>query len=394
MNKRIFFIIIILILGFFLIPNFSLAKNDFTCAVYFTGIGCPHCAKADPIVLEQLPKEYPDLVIIEYEIYQQKENAPLLYEYNEKYNSGLGIPLIIFNQEEHIAGDKPILENIREKIETLDGNKCPMIDGTLISFNELDISSLQGSPKIWMNEEIIPEENNNEKPLVEKNITKFTFSKIISLALVDAVNPCALAVLVLMLIAILSYNPSKRKNVLLAGLAFVASVFIMYLIYGLVIIKSFQLIQILTIIRPWLYKILGVGAIILGCFNLKDFFQNKTACKVSPRVDKIINKVTSPMGAFLVGAFVTIFLLPCTIGPYIICGGILSALCVCKAFPWLLFYNLIFILPMLAIVLMVYFGLSRTENILSWEAKNLKYLNLISGLIILGLGIAMILGLV
>ncbi len=394
MNKRIFFIIIILILGFFLIPNFSLAKNDFTCAVYFTGIGCPHCAKADPIVLEQLPKEYPDLVIIEYEIYQQKENAPLLYEYNEKYNSGLGIPLIIFNQEEHIAGDKPILENIRGKIETLDGNKCPMIDGTLISFNELDISSLQGSPKVWMNGEIIPEENNNEKPPIEENITKLTFSKIISLALVDAVNPCAMAVLILMLIAILSYNPSKRKNVLLAGLAFITSVFIMYLIYGLIIIKSFQLIQILTIVRPWLYKILGAGAIILGCFSLKDFFQNKTTCKISPRVDKIINKVTSPRGAFLVGAFVTIFLLPCTIGPYIICGGILSVLCVCEAFPWLLLYNLIFILPMLAIVLMVYFGLSRTENILSWEAKNLKYLNLISGLIILGLGIAMILGLV
>ena len=147
-------------------------------------------------------------------------------------------------------------------------------------------------------------------------------------AVIDAINPCALAVLALMLIAILSYNPTKRKNILLAGLAFVTSVFIMYLIYGLVIIKSFQLIQTLAFIKPWLYKILGAGAIILGCFKLKDFFQAKTTCKVTPKVDKILSKITSPYGAFLVGAFVTIFLLPCTIGPYVICGGILSALCI------------------------------------------------------------------
>jgi len=214
------------------------------------------------------------------------------------------------------------------------------------------------------------------------------------LAVVDAVNPCALAVLTVMLIAILTYNPQKRRNILLAGLAFVVSVFVMYLIYGLVIIKSLQLIQSLTFIKLWLYKILGVGAIILGCFKLRDFFRYKAVCRVSPRVDKILSKITSPQGAFLVGAFVTIFLLPCTIGPYIICGGILCPLGLLKAFPWLLLYNLIFILPILAVVLIIYFGLSKVEDISSWEARNIKYLHLIAGLVILGLGIAMVLGLV
>ena len=140
--------------------------------------------------------------------------------------------------------------------------------------------------------------------------------------------------------------------------------------------------------------ILGIGAIILGLFKLKDFFWHKTVCIISPRVDKIVSKITSPRGAFLAGAFVTIFLLPCTVGPYIICGGILCPLGILKALPWLLLYNLIFVLPMLAVVLIIYLGLSKIEDISSWQARNIKYLNLITGLIVLGLGMAMILGLI
>jgi len=80
----------------------------------FTGVGCTHCAKADPIVLTQLPHEYPNLVVVEYEIYQNKENAPLLYQYDEKYNSGLGIPLLIFGKDDALIGDNPILKNVKK----------------------------------------------------------------------------------------------------------------------------------------------------------------------------------------------------------------------------------------------------------------------------------------
>jgi len=180
----------------------------------------------------------------------------------------------------------------------------------------------------------------------------------------------------------------------LAGLAFVISVFVMYLFYGLVIIRSFQVIQTLTSIRIWLYQALGAGAMLLGILKLRDFFRSQATCNVVPKVNKIISKITSPMGAFLVGAFVTIFLLPCTIGPYIICGGILCSLGILKAFPLLLLYNLVFVLPMLIMVLIVYFGLSKIDDISSWQARNIKYLDLITGIIIIALGVAMILGLV
>jgi len=49
---------------------------------------------------------------------------------------------------------------------------------------------------------------------------------------------------------------------------------------------------------------------------------------------------------------------------------------------------------MLVITGIVYFGLSKAQNISDWKDKNIRYLHLVSGLIILFLGIAMLFGLI
>ena len=226
----------------------------------------------------------------------------------------------------------------------------------------------------------------------EENCKDLTLAKILSLGAADSVNPCSIAVLTAMLLAILTYNPEKKRKVILAGLAFTASVFVMYLIYGLVIIRFFQLVQALASIRTILYKILGIAAMVVGLYNIKEFLEGNSACHVVPQIGKLLSKITSPKGAFTIGALVTIFLLPCTIGPYVICGGILSTLSLLKTLPWLVLYNFVFVLPMVAVILVVYFGFSTVENVSGWQAKNIKYLNLGSGLIIFALGLAMIFG--
>lgn len=223
--------------------------------------------------------------------------------------------------------------------------------------------------------------------------------KIISLAGADAVNPCALAVLILILTAILTYNPKERKKLLLTGLAFTLSVFVIYFIYGLIIIRFFQVISALTLIRLWLYKVLGGIAVILGILNILDFVKYRPGrlgtempLLFRPKVKRIISRVTSPKAAFGIGAFVTLFLLPCTIGPYIICGGILCPLKLMKVLPWLLLYNFIFILPMLVIVGLVYWGFKRVEDISGWKQRNIRYLHLVAGIIMFSLGIGMVFG--
>ena len=135
--------------------------QNYVCVVYFTGIGCPHCAKTDPIVLSVLPEENKKFVVIEYEIYQQRENAVLLPKYDEKYNTGLGVPLVIFNKNDHIIGDMPILNQIRNKIDfylSHGGNECPLLDGS-VPFENLEIDKLPGKPKIWIGNKILIKED-------------------------------------------------------------------------------------------------------------------------------------------------------------------------------------------------------------------------------------------
>ena len=112
-----------------------------------------------------------------------------------------------------------------------------------------------------------------------------------------------------------------------------------------------------------------------------------------PKVQNLISKITSPLGAFVLGLFVTLFLLPCTIGPYVILGGMLSSLDYLKSVPYLLTYNIIFVLPMIAISLIVFFGTKGIDDISDWKDKNVRKMHLISGIAMTILGIVMFFGL-
>jgi len=488
-KKLIYYLLGILLIISIFSPSFVSAQitpppsNNYSCFVYFTGVGCPHCARTDPVVLEKELTAHPNLIILEYEIYKERSNAPLISSYNDHYNSGLGIPLFIISPQETVIGDNPILNNIEKTIKENPNNPCLLLNKPL-NFSQVNIDSLPGKPKFWRKDRVLiarqadnkeggkeakkyflspnlsslatnnsfqhltdivaplsgkkvvfsqgvkigswilawnspssesqinspnsPSTNNstspspiNSKPSPSSQAASaISWVKIISLASVDAINPCALAVLALMLSAILIYNPHKRKDVLLAGLAFISAVFTFYFLYGILIIKAFKFISAIASLRLWLYRILAGGAILLGILELKDFlyyhpggFATEMPLSLRPKVKKIISGVTSPYSAFTIGIFVTLFLLPCTIGPYIITGGLLAQKGqLVSVLTHLLVYNLIFISPMIAIVTIVYEGTHVIKDIDQWRKKNVRQLHLAAGLILVVLGIIMFLG--
>jgi len=225
---------------------------------------------------------------------------------------------------------------------------------------------------------------------------------IIGLAFLDAINPCALAVMTIVLMNLLLADNLKRKKVLFGGLAFTLAVFLLYIIYGLILIFIFKGAMPETgIIAKYVFKGFGLFAIILGILNLKDFFFYKPGgigtempLGLRPRMKAIIKKIRTPKGAFITGLVVTLFLLPCTIGPYVIASFLLSTLSTATIISWLLIYNIIFIIPMIAITLIIYFGVSTVEHVGGWKEKNIKYLHLVEGIILTILGILMFTGII
>lgn len=231
--------------------------------------------------------------------------------------------------------------------------------------------------------------------MVDINLGRITL-----LALADSVNPCAIAVLTMVLMAILIQNPEKKKKVLYGGLAFVSAVFIGYLFYGTIIVQFFKTFaEVLRENSVYVYNGLAILAMVLGALNIKDFFMYKRGgiatempIWMRPKVKRIIQNITSVKGAFIIGFLVTLFLLPCTIGPYIVASGLLSELGILGALPWLLYYNLLFVLPMLIIVGLVYYGSARIQDVSGWKDKNIKLLHLIAGILLFLVGLALLMG--
>ena len=444
------------------------AEDNLHVATYITGIGCPHCANVAPGLLKEMVNECDDMIIVEYEIYQQPENSSVIFEFNNNYGSGLGIPLVIFNQDSILTGDTQINKYMTVRCDESQKGIICLPNGECQKWEELDLNDIILLPKIWSrdriavrtNEENISQGNNSlikdfltaedpqtfieqsnldnfvspqeveisggtvnfktaleiegwllqwngedetvvplkdkeTNPSSEKSETKVSLLKTITLALADSVNPCAIAILMMMLIAITTYNPGNRKVVLASGFSFILAVIIMYLVYGVLIVKFFDFVQgfksIQSIISPILSLLMSIFSLILGVLEIKDYLRYKPGSigtemplSLRPKVQKLMAKVTSPAGAFVLGLFVTVFLLPCTIGPYFILGGLIStgSTNVASMLPYLLLYNVVFVLPMVIVTLIIFFGIKNVKDVQDWKNKNVRKLHLIAGILL------------
>ena len=367
-------IFVMLFIAILISLNFVSAQEP-TCVYFFYGDGCQHCAKVEPSIENlEIQSQYP-VEVHRFEIYNNRSNLVLLNQLFDSYNiqnDDKGIPAVFIGSH-YLIGDKPILENLELTISNNPGSDCPKLDscGTNITGSTGETSPI------------------NE-------FGSLSLLTIIGAALVDSINPCAIAVLLILMGALLVAGDKKRA--LRAGFAFTISIYISYFLFGLGLFSAIQI----SGLSYWFYKIIGILAIIIGLANLKDFFcygAGGFVCEIPrswrPKLKGMLGKVTSPLGAFFMGFIVCLFELPCTGGPYIVILGLLAdKMTMLASIPLLLLYNLVFVLPLVIITLLIYFGFANVENATKWKDNNLRILHLIAGLIMLVLGILITFGIV
>ncbi|MBW2994836.1 hypothetical protein KY312_00640 [Candidatus Woesearchaeota archaeon] len=340
--------------------------------VMFYGQGCPHCGKEE-LFLDSIKDKYPELNIIKKEIYFNSTNRDLFYQLSEKYGVEVeGVPTVFVHDKVIVGFSDALGKQIEEAIK-----EC------------IDYCANTGEHMV-----IIGDSSPTKDPQKTKLLQQLTVPAVLSAAAVDAINPCAFAVLIILMTTILA-SGIKRKA-LFAGLAFSLSIYISYFLMGLGLYSAVRA----TGITHVFYWIVAFLAVLVGLFNLKDYlwygkwFVMEVPRTWRPRMKSLIKGITSIPGAFFIGFVVSLFLLPCTSGPYIVILGLLArAATRTYAILLLLLYNFIFILPMLIITAAIYFGITTTQKAELWRTKKLKTLHLIAGIIILLLGIGMFIAL-
>jgi cytochrome c biogenesis protein CcdA len=193
--------------------------------------------------------------------------------------------------------------------------------------------------------------------LLNFNVWSLNFTPIVITvaALLDSINPCAFSVLFLTITFLLSLG-HKRGKILSVGLAYIGGIYIIYTSIGLIGIWALQRVNPVPGLLP---KIGGVAIILFGLVGIfNEFFPNFPLKLKLPQfshqyIGKFIEKATFP-AAIILGFLVGIFEFPCTGGPYTFILGLISDISNRgTGIAYLIYYNFIFILPLLVILFFV-----------------------------------------
>lgn len=333
--------------------------------ILFYGNGCPHCAKVEEYIKDNNISKTFDLE--QKEVFYNKNNLKEFNGYLEKHKltyDKIGVPFLIINSGtdcNYINGDTNIIEYFSGKLaQTLAACKDTTLTGTIAT--------------------------------VEKSLKQRLsfFGIMLPAAISDSINPCAFAVMLLLLSTILTRHKSRRKT-LLAWWLFSLAVFLTYLAMGIGLFSALA-----TAGNTFVLKlVVWILWLLVWLANLKDYFRYgkwfvmEVPFSRRPKMQEIIDRVSSPRGAFVVGIIVSLFLLPCSSWPYFTILGYLSSQSSNLTTRWYLYlivYNLIFVLPMFAIAVLVGFGYASVDKLAKIKHEKTKLIHLIVGLLMLGLG--------
>ncbi len=315
---------------------------------YFYQTGCQECdrVKGD---LSYLETKYPQLVVHEYNV---RENAAL----SEWLGKRAGVPsLRRLTAPTIFVGDDYLLE------EQLDARS---LEELLVKY------APAGAAAVWENWEETAGESARES-IIER-FDSFGILTVIFAGLVDGLNPCAFATLVFF-VSYLTISGRKGRDVLLVGGAFTLGVFLAYTAVGFGFYSLLNLLgDFLTKLGRWVYGLTAVFCLVLAVISFLDYLKARRGDigdmalnlphRLRLRINAAIRRTRTSQafvaGAFVTGVVVSFLELACTGQVYL--PTIIFVMSMpelrAKAAAFLILYNLLFILPLVVVFVLAYYG--------------------------------------
>ena len=227
---------------------------------------------------------------------------------------------------------------------------------------------------------------------------EITLPTILIAGFVDGINPCSFTLLLLFIAALLATMGKAeaggvglaRRRILLNGGAFVFAIFLAYLVLGTGLMQvSAALAQ-----NHLVARLGALLSVLLGLWMLKDYFLPGVGPRLAaPRWVaghvRGVDGAASAATMFGLGALISLCTVPCSGAVYI---AIVSLLALqtdfAVSYSYLLVYNIMFILPLVAILLIASSraGLNRLAR---WNLHHRDGVKLVlgGGVVLLGLAI-------
>lgn len=329
---------------------------------YFSEPGCHDCDKAK-IVLKDISAKYPDNIILKNFDISLSENAELAEALGELYQmpeeERLLVP-VVFLGDDYLFRSAITFDNLDELIQ-----------------------------RYSTTETIAPWEKVNEKDLTAQDrlIARFQSFGLAAVAvsgLIDGINPCAFASIIFF-ISYLTLINRKGREILWVGGMFTLSVFLTYFLIGTGALKMITSLSFLPLVRKIFVLVTAALALILGAVSLYDYlqFKRKGTTKdaklqlpsflknlIHSTIRKNVKLSNYILMAAVTGFIVSLLELACTGQIYLPTIMFISTIPDLKvnALFYLLFYNLMFVVPLVLVFSFTYWGTTSAQ----WAALTQK----------------------
>lgn len=210
-------------------------------------------------------------------------------------------------------------------------------------------------------------------------------------AIIDSINPCAFSIL-LLTIAFLFSIGQLRSRILKIGGVYIFGLFLVYVLIGLGILQALHIFD----TPHFMARVGAILLIALGSINLiGELFPSfpvklRIPHKAHHAMAVLAEKASLPT-AFVLGALVGLCEFPCTGGPYLAILGLLhDNVTYTTGFAYLLFYNLLFILP-LVLILFLASNRGLLDRVQAWQKKERTAMRFGGGIAMIALGVLLLL---
>ncbi len=351
---------------------------------FFFETGCTECERVRREVLPELDRRYSGYVVVQQRDIEAETNYLALVAYGQKQGLAPNEPVcMVVDRREMLPG----FERIRNEL-------FAAVDRA-IARRDQDSEAVRQEPP--------PPQADAD--LLRRHVSGFTLAGVLSAALVDSINPCAMATLVFFMSLLLSSNVGTRK-MLLAGGSFVVACFFTYLAIGFGLLRLLFLLTKFNLLKTVVDGVLIATLLVLSALSFRDaarFRRTGKASDIAVRLPQGVQRRIHEamkrglrnrslvLGGLGIGVVVTALESMCTGQVYVpaLVLMIKSGQSAWRSAAYLGLYNLIFVMPLVILLLLGCFGL-RTPTLVAWSRKNVVVGKTLLGLFFLGMAAMML----